>query len=114
MYSDDYQSFIPRGQNGKRMDALNNRKMEENTFECVMPMDELLPRYSHIRSNYLSKISQIVKSDVTVFPDDHLTDLLLYGSESFNRISNDLILNETINFIFKSERFKILEAYSQS
>ena len=72
------------------------------------------PRYSHIRSNYLSKISQIVKSDVTVFPDDHLTDLLLYGSESFNRISNDLILNETINFIFKSERFKILEAYSQS
>ena len=72
------------------------------------------PRYSHIRSNYLSKISQIVKSDVTVFPDDHLTDLLLYGSESFNRVSNDLILNETINFIFKSERFKILEAYSQS
>ena len=57
--------------------------------------------------------------------DSNLTDLLLYGSESFNRISNDLILNETINFIFKSERFtinfifkserfKTLEAYSQS
>ena len=42
VYSDDYQSFIPRGQNGKRMDTLNKRKMEENTFECVMPMDELL------------------------------------------------------------------------
>ena len=71
------------------------------------------PRYSHLRSDYLSKISQIVKSDVTVFPNDHLTDLLLYGSESFNDVSNNLILNETINFIFKSERFKTLEAYSQ-
>ena len=70
------------------------------------------PRYSHLRSEYLSKISQIVKSDVTVFPDDHLTDLLLYGSESFNDVSNSLILNETINFIFQSERFKTLEAYS--
>ena len=71
------------------------------------------PRFSHLRSDYLSKISQIVKSDVTVFPNDHLTDLLLYGSESFNDVSNNLILNETINFIFKSERFKTLEAYSQ-
>ena len=51
-------------------------------------------------------------TDITVFPLDHLTDLLLYGSESFNGISNNLILNETINFIFKSERFKTLEAYS--
>ena len=42
MYSDDYQSFIPRGQNGKRMDILNKEKMEENAFECVMPMDKLL------------------------------------------------------------------------
>ena len=70
------------------------------------------PRYSHLRSEYLSKISQIVKSEVTVFPDDHLTDLLLYGSESFNDVSNSLILVETINFIFQSERFKTLEAYS--
>ena len=71
------------------------------------------PRYSHLRSDYLSKISQIVKSDVTVFPNDHLTDLLLYGSESFNDVSNNLILNETIDFIFKSERFKTFEAYLQ-
>ena len=54
-------------------------------------------------------VSQIVKSDG---PNDHLTDLLLYGSESFNDVSNSLILNETINFIFQSERFKTLEAYS--
>ena len=39
------------------------------------------------------------------------TEVLL--SESFNDVSNNLILNETINFIFKSERFKTLEAYSQ-
>ena len=71
------------------------------------------PRYKHIRSDYISKVSQIVKSDVSVFPNDHLTDLLLYGSKSFNNVSNELILNETINFILKSERFKNLEAYSQ-
>ena len=70
------------------------------------------PRYNRLRIDYLNKISEIVKSDITVFPLDHLTDLLLYGSESFNGISNNLILNETINFILKSERFKILEAYS--
>ena len=70
------------------------------------------PRYNRLRIDYLSKISGIVKSDITVFPLDHLSDILLYGSESFNDISNNLILNETINFIFKSERFKTLEAYS--
>ena len=69
------------------------------------------PRYNLLRIDYLSKISQIVKTDVSVFPLDHLSNLLLYGSESFNTISNNLILNETINFIFKSERFKTLEAY---
>ena len=55
------------------------------------------PRYKHIRSDYISKVSQIVRSDVSVFPNDHLTDLLLYGSKSFNNVSNELILNETIN-----------------
>ena len=32
MYSDDYQSYIPRGQNGKRMDDLNKGKMEEKGY----------------------------------------------------------------------------------
>ena len=70
------------------------------------------PRYSNLRHTYLSKISQIVKSDVTILPYDHLTDLLLYGSKAYNDITNELILTETILFIYKSERFKVLEAFA--
>ena len=70
------------------------------------------PRYNNLRQIYLSKISQIINSDVTILPEDHLTDLLLYGSKAYNDISNELILTETILFIYKSERFKHLEAFS--
>ena len=70
------------------------------------------PRYDNLRQSYLSKISQITNSDVSILPKDHLTDLLLYGSKAFNSISNELILTETILFIYKSERFKHLEASS--
>ena len=65
-----------------------------------------------VRHTYLSKISQIVNSDISVFPKDHLTDLLLYGSKTYKAIRNELILTETIIFIYKSERFKHLEAFS--
>ena len=70
------------------------------------------PRFTVLRNTYLGKISQIVKSDVTILPIDHLSQLLLYGSKAFNDISNDLILTETIVFIYKTERFKTLEAFS--
>ena len=70
------------------------------------------PRFTNLRHTYLSKVSQIINSDVTVLPDDHLTQILLYGSKVYNDISNELILTETIFFILKSERFKILEAFT--
>ena len=70
------------------------------------------PRFTNIRPLYLSKISQITNSDVSILPVDHLTDLLLYGSKAFNAITNELILTETIIYIYKSERFKHLEASS--
>ena len=70
------------------------------------------PRFSAHRQTYLSKISQIVNSDVSVLPKDHLTDLLLYGSKAYNNVTNELLLTETILFIYKSERFKNLEAFS--
>ena len=70
------------------------------------------PRYDELRQTYLSKISQITNSDVSILPKEHLTDLLLYGSKAYNGISNELILTETILFIYKSERFKHLEAFS--
>ncbi len=70
------------------------------------------PRFTGLRNTYLGKISQIVKSDVTILPKDHLTHLLLYGSRAYNDISNELILTETILFLYKSGRFKSLEAFS--
>ena len=69
------------------------------------------PRYDTLRNSYLCKISDIVGSDVTIFPNDHLIDLLLYGSKAYNEVTNDLILNETIRYIFKSNRFKTFEAF---
>ena len=70
------------------------------------------PRYKSLRQTYLSKISEITNSDITILPNDHLTDLLLYGSKAYNDITNELILTETILYIYKSERFKHLEAFS--
>ena len=97
----------------------------DHKFNCVSPLcscgmeDETsshfllcCPRYNTLRNTYLSKISQIIKSDVTIFPKDHLSHLLLYGSKAYNDITNNLILNETIIFIFKTNRFKNFEAFS--
>ena len=103
---------------------LRDHRFDHN-FNCLSPLcacgieDETsvhfllrCPRYNTLRQSYLSKISQITNSDITILPNDHLTDLLLYGSEAYNDVSNELILSETILFIFRSERFKKFEAFS--
>ena len=69
-------------------------------------------RYSSHRNTLLSKTSDIIGSEVSVLPDEHLFSLLLYGSNVFNYISNSLILKNTIAYIRKTERFKTLEAFS--
>ena len=69
------------------------------------------PRYDNLRTTYLSKISDIIGSDVTVLPNDHLTYILMYGSNIYNDVSNELILIETMHFIKKSGRFKKIEAF---
>ena len=70
------------------------------------------PRYQDIRRIYLSKVSDIVGSDVTVLPIAHITTLLMYGSNVYNDISNEAIILETIDYIKKTGRFKTLEAFS--
>ena len=97
-----------------------NHKLNCPTPRCSCGMEDetsthfllCCPRYNDLRHTYLSKISQIVKSDITILPNDHLTDLLLYGSKAYNDITNELIITETILFIYKTERFKVLEAFS--
>ena len=47
--------------------------------------------------------------DVTVFPDEHLYHILIYGSNVYNSVSNGLI--GTIKYIRNSGRFTELEAF---
>ena len=70
------------------------------------------PLYPDQRSTLLCKISAIVCSDVTVLPDEHLFFILVYGSNVYNLVSNNLILTETIAYIRNSGRFTNLEAFS--
>ena len=37
------------------------------------------------------KISDAIGSDVSVFPDEHLYNILVYGSNVFNSVSNGLM-----------------------
>ena len=50
----------------------------------------------------------------TLLPDGHLDNLLMYGSIAYNKITNKLILEETIKFIKDTRRFKVLEAFSEN
>ena len=71
------------------------------------------PMFTNERANLLSKISDIIQSDVSVLPNEHLLYILLYGSNMYNFIANKLIISETITFIRSSGRFTNLEAFSQ-
>ena len=42
------------------------------------------PRNSNQRTTLLSKISDVIGSDVSVFPDEHLYNILVYGGNVFN------------------------------
>ena len=46
-------------------------------------------------------------SDVRVYPSQHMCHILLYGSESFNRVANRMILESTVRYIKDSERFNV-------
>ena len=70
------------------------------------------PRYNTLRITYLSKISEIIGSNVSILPYDHLIHILMYGSNVFNVVSNKAIINETLAFIKRSGRFKKLEAFN--
>ena len=70
------------------------------------------PRYTSDRIILLSKISDIVGSNVSVLPDEHLFSLLIYGSNVFSSYSNLLMIKHTITYIRKTERFKTLKAFS--
>ena len=69
------------------------------------------PHFTTQRSILISKISDIIGSDVSVLPDEHLYSKIVYGSNVYNFVANGLIITETISYIRKSERFAKLEAF---
>ena len=72
------------------------------------------PHFSTPRAIMLNTISQILTNDITVLPDDHLSDILLYGSKVYNDITNKLIIEATIRYIKSTKRFVVLEAFSRN
>ena len=54
------------------------------------------------------EVSDILNNDVMQLPDDHLCNLLLFGSLKFNKIANRMILDATVRFLVKANRFKNL------
>ena len=69
------------------------------------------PHYIAERFILLSNLSKIVGSNVSVLPEAHLLHIILFGSNVFNYISNNLIIKQTIQYINDTRRFKTLEAF---
>ena len=69
------------------------------------------PLITNERASVLRKISDVIHSEVSALPDEHLLHILLYGSNVYNIVTNKLIISETIAFIRNSGRFTRLEAF---
>ena len=69
------------------------------------------PMFALERTTLLSNMSDVIRSDISVLPDEHLTHILLYGSNVNNSVTNKFLINETITFIRNTERFTCLEAF---
>ena len=93
-----------------------------HSFNCISPICSCnleeennshyflrCPLFRAIRINLLSKISKIIGTDISVLPSEHLTQIILFGSNVYNRITNRLILIESLEYIRKSERFNVIE-----
>ena len=89
-----------------------------HNFNCTSPVGRCLldeennthfflrcPFYISIRNKLLGNISLFIDSDITILPSEHLTNILIYGSNVYSNVTNKLIITETIEFIRKSGRF---------
>ena len=85
-----------------------------STSEIESPEHFLLrcPRFASQRIILFSNLVTAVNSEFLNLPHDHLSKILLFGSNAFNDITNKIILETTIHFIKCSKRFKKLEAYA--
>ena len=61
--------------------------------------------FANTRSVLLKQVSDILKTDTKVLPEHRLVEILLYGDNNCNEISNKLIIEATIAFTKLSKRF---------
>ena len=69
------------------------------------------PSFQNQRTHLLSSLSDIIQNNISVLPDSHLCDLILYGSNVYNEITNTLIIKTAIRYIKSTKRFKVFEAF---
>ena len=69
------------------------------------------PHFSALRAVLLSKILDIIGSDLSLLPDEHIFNIIVYGSNVYSVVVNGLIIIETISYMRKSGRFVKLEAF---
>ena len=62
--------------------------------------------YLDMRNSLLDNVSGLIGTNVRNFNRISIKNLLLYGCNDYNHDINKAILNETINFIYKSEKIK--------
>ena len=60
--------------------------------------------YSNIRETLLDDLN-VININISNFSETALTDLLLYGKSSFDKIQNNKILTASVKYIVDSERF---------
>ena len=111
-----------------RVDFSDLRKHRfDHNFNCPSPIckcgiEEESNKHYFLRCRMFSaqcltllrSLSDILNNDISVLPSSHLCDLILYGSNAYNDVTNLLIIRSSITFIKKSKRFKLLKAYTQS
>ena len=62
--------------------------------------------FQHIRKTLMSNVSQKLNCDFSFFDSKKIFQTLLYGNKKYNKVINTYILNQTINYIYKSKRFE--------
>ena len=60
--------------------------------------------YNNIRKTLLDDL-KVINVNILKLSETALTDLLLYGEASFDKIQNKMILTASIKFIIDSDRF---------
>ena len=80
--------------------------------ECTEHFLTRCPLFSGHRRILDSSISNILMNDFSFLPNDYKKRIILYGSDSFNNVTNNLILQSTIRFIRSTKRFNKLEAFT--